>query len=98
MQKVYKYPLDIADRQTLRLPQLLKNVAAPEQVLHIGEQNGAPMLWAMVDPALPSHDLTIRMFGTGQPCDASPDQYLGTLILYGGQLVLHLFYEQFNCA
>jgi len=93
MQTVFKYHLDIADRQTLRLPQLLKDVSAPKQVLHIGEQNSAPVLWALVDPALPEHDLVIRMFGTGQPCDANPDQYLGTLMLCGGQLVLHLFYE-----
>ena len=91
MQTIYKYPLTIEDRQTLSLPQLLNNLPARKQILRVGEQNGAPMLWAMVDTALPAREVSIRMFGTGQPCDASPETYIGTVIFCNGQLVLHLF-------
>ena len=93
MQTICKYPLKITDRQTIRLSQILSRIPTDQQLLHVGEQNGAPVLWALVDPALPEHDLTIRMFGTGQPCDASPDKYIGTVILRGGKLALHLFRE-----
>lgn len=41
--KIYKYPLETADRQKLILPK-------GAQILTVQEQHGQPYVWALIDP------------------------------------------------
>lgn len=43
MKRVYKYPVEIADVQTILLP-------IGVQILSVQEQNGKAYLWAIVNP------------------------------------------------
>jgi len=61
MTTIYKYPLEITDRQTLALP-------TGYQIALIGlDPNGTPCLWAIVDPARSVANETIHIVGTGNP-------------------------------
>lgn len=87
MQTIYKYPLKVADRQTISL---LKN----SQILTIQNQKGIPCLWALVDPdELEFEERVIYTYGTGHKIEISEDEinYIGTYQLAGGDLVFHVF-------
>lgn len=43
MKTIYKYPLDVTDRQVIAMPE-------DAEILTVQVQNGKPMLWAVVDP------------------------------------------------
>lgn len=95
MRTIYKYPLNVTDRQTISIKQLNNDghiALLKDQVLMIDEQNGAPCIWAMVDTELQdvSHEIVIH--GTGHACDdVSIDDYVGSFQLYGGSFVGHVF-------
>lgn len=84
MKTIYKYPLEVTDRQTLMLP------AHPE-FLTVAVQRGQPCIWALIDTDAELTPFTIAMCGTGSPCDRVRDEYLGTVLLLDGELVLHVF-------
>lgn len=61
------------------------------KIIHVGQQNNVPMLWALVDP---NADLTeTRDFFASPTGTVVPDRstYLGTAHLYGGDIVAHIF-------
>lgn len=84
MTKVFKFPLEISDEQKVLMP-----VGA--KVLTVQVQNGVPCLWAECNhAACVSRTFLIR--GTGHPIDDDIEkEYIGTIQLYGGSLVLHVF-------
>lgn len=86
MKMVYTYPLDIQDEVIVMMPK-------GARVLSVQVQNGRPCLWAAVDPT--EMELEKRMFriaGTGHPiCDDVVDGFIGTIQLYNGKLVFHVF-------
>ncbi len=87
MKAIYKYFLEITDRQTLTLPQYA-------QILTVQVQAGNPYLWALVDPNAPKAEYHFAIFGTGYP--VSPDlalAYIATFQQYEGKLVFHVFEE-----
>jgi hypothetical protein len=68
---------------------------AGAQPLTVQIQNGAPCLWAVVDPNAPLVLRQFRMLGTGHAFPEQQfEQYIGTFPLAGGQLVFHLFCER----
>lgn len=78
---IYKYPLVVYDT-CIPLPK----GAIP---LYVGIQNGAPMVWASIDPTAP---LVKRLFcvrATGEPVESGLT-YLGTII--DGRFVWHIHY------
>ena len=88
---VFKYVLNLSkltagDRLDLEVPRGAKP-------LHVAAQHGELCLWAQVPvTALPSrHTLALAIHGTGHPFEHS-GKYLGTGLLQGGQLVLHVFH------
>ena len=59
MKTIYKYPIQIADSQTIWIPSGAKN-------LHVGlDPQGDPCLWAAVDTNAPDRPVTILIIGTG---------------------------------
>lgn len=90
MKTIWKYPLVIMDSQV---------VVAPEgaEFLSATLKDGAPTLYALVDPKAPmeSHEVQIR--GTGHPIDEAllrSHVFLGTVNTHNGLLVWHVFVEK----
>ena len=71
------------------------SIAMPDgaQPLAVQVQDGAPCLWAMVDPSQPSVLYPIHVMDTGQRMAEPVGRYVGTFQLAGGSLVFHLFIE-----
>ncbi len=83
--RIYRYPLEVTDRQTIHLPYNSKILTA--QLQHDSLQ-----LWAMVDElenlSMPT---TIAIYGTGNPMPDRPGEYISTFQMHGGNLVFHVF-------
>lgn len=87
MKRVYKYPVEIADVQTILLP-----IGA--QILSVQEQNGNAYLWAIVNPDTDSEPRRFRLYETGHNIETENLlKFVGTFQLLGGRLVFHLFEE-----
>lgn len=84
--KVFKYPVDVQYEQVLKLP-------LHSEILHVDEQNGEPVLWALVNPEEQrTEERRIRIYGTGHPIpEADKLQYVNTWFLARKQLVWHVF-------
>jgi len=89
MKTIYKYqiPLD-TDAPILDLPD-------GAQILHVDTQTGEDLcLWALVDPSLDSCTRRfLHIVGTGQPVPQVKYglAHLGTALMMGGRLVIHVF-------
>jgi len=72
---IYKYPLAITDRQTIKIP-------AGASILSVGNQRGTLCMWAAADPSNPLKDLEVEIHGTGNPIEGVPmeKQFIGTVI------------------
>lgn len=87
MKRVYKYPVEIADVQTILLP-----IGA--QILSVQVQGGNPYIWACVNPSAESEPRRFRLFETGHNIESENClKFIGTFQLLGGRLVYHLFEE-----
>jgi hypothetical protein len=86
---VYKYPLDLKATQEVRMPLLAR-------ILCVQLQYGRPTLWAMVnrEAAAENHVMVpVHMVGTGHAEVPRDADYVGTVQLDEGTLVLHVFHE-----
>jgi hypothetical protein len=82
---VWKFPVEAADQRiTLPMP-----VGA--DVLTFQVQGGKTFLWALVDPNAATEQREFLLLPTGGPGVADVGRYHGTVQLFGGSLVLHLF-------
>lgn len=63
------------------------------RILKVGAQNGNLVFWALVDPAAEKVARKFFLIGTGHEMHNVIDSetYLGSAVLGGGELVLHLF-------
>jgi hypothetical protein len=86
MKKVFKYPVDIEDEVSVLMPKDAK-------ILTVQVQNDKPCIWAAVDPTETYSEFRkFRIAGTGHSIeDGADDNYIGTIQMYGGKLVLHVF-------
>lgn len=86
MKKIFKYPLEVEDKQVVMMP-------VDAQILCIQVQHGTPCIWALVDPALAaSQERTLLTFGTGHELPTGLElSYIGTYLVHGGNLVFHVF-------
>ena len=72
MRKIYKYELPV-DGGIITIKQCII------KILSIQEQNGKPMMWAIVDPDNEAVEpLEITAIGTGWALPTGLDEYLGT--------------------
>lgn len=86
-QAIWKFPLKPEDRQTVAMP-------AGARILSVQVQSGTPCLWVLVDPQEPKKaDREIVMHGTGHTFEGDPGTFLGTIQMFNGSLVLHVFEE-----
>lgn len=89
MKTIWKYPLDITDSQVLTIPK-------GAHFLSVIEQSDIPVLYALVNPSLPTEQTEVLIRGTGHPIDeAHLPRYvfLGTVGTHSGTLVWHIFVE-----
>lgn len=85
--KIYKYPIEIKDKQQLELP-----VGA--EILSVQTQYGEVQMWALVDPNAQKETRMFEVFGTGNDVyyDMGVDRvFISTIQLEGGALVFHIF-------
>jgi hypothetical protein len=83
---IWKYPFDVEDSFTLRLPE-------GAEILDIQVQHRKPCLWCLVDPDCEEKEVReFLVFGTGHTIlNSSNLKYIGTFQLYNGDLIFHLF-------
>lgn len=81
---VWKFPLNIEDAVTIRMPKC-------SMVLDVQLQNGIPCLWALCATDSPLEDRTFFLYGTGHPIEEEDISYVGTFQIHDGALVFHLF-------
>ena len=80
---IWKYALPLRDLAEVSMP-------AHARIIHVGTQNEAPFLWAVVDPAAPHKIRHLRVAGTGHPL-GNVGPYVGSFMLGGGAPVFHVF-------
>ncbi len=84
MKSIWKFPIEITDRQTVNMPKTAT-------ILSVQIQHGAVYMWALVDTEEPTVDRTFIVHGTGHPCICDASEYIGTFQVASGALVFHLF-------
>lgn len=87
MKRVYKYPLQITDDQTIKLK---------GKPLSVIVQYECAVLYALYDETAEEREYKIHIAGTGHPIDDSiiaEYTFLDTIYLYHGNLVFHIFYK-----
>lgn len=97
MRTIYKYPLEIKDKQIIKVKGIKENWAIQNHLLQVGVQKNIPCLWCLADDGEPTRDIEITMIGTGnrvEPNWLDKSNHLGTVMLYGGDLVMHIFVTQ----
>jgi hypothetical protein len=83
MNTIYKYHLPIQDEVILEVPELFRP-------LHVGEKEGELCLWALVDPATPSQQRLIFIYGTGHLLHPTEMfNYIGSVVM-SNNLVWHV--------
>jgi hypothetical protein len=83
--RIWKFPFQVADIVTISMP-----IGA--DILSVQVQRDMPAIWAKVDPQAPVEGRQFRCFGTGQPLpDMASWSFLGTVQLFDGELVFHVF-------
>ena len=85
MSVIYKYELEPKQVQDLMMP-----VGA--KILHVANQFEKICLWALVDRLAEHKPRRFVIFLTGeQDFEAEKSNYLGTVLMQNGVLVLHVF-------
>lgn len=83
MKTIWKFPLDITDCQTIKMP-------VDTTIISAQMQNNQLALWGIVLPDAPLEPRIFRIIGTGNPF---PDPYTCKFIatIQDGSFVWHLF-------
>lgn len=86
MQAIWKIVLRIADAQVVNLPR-------GSEILCVQMQRGEPCIWFKVpdvqDPVGEPHE--IRIYGTGNQRKIIDGDYIGTIQMYDGGLIFHVY-------
>lgn len=86
-QVIWKYVLDVRDRQELQMPQ-------GAQILCVQSQNDNVCLWALVVMRIPCVPRFIEIIGTGNPILSgmrTERVYIGSAQTSGGRFMWHVF-------
>lgn len=91
MKRIFKYELQVTDRQEINMPRLA-------DILTVRIQNGKPFIWAIVDAGNPDEKREFEIIPTGAPINENlfdeedkERNYIGTFEQSGGNLIWHLF-------
>lgn len=83
--RIFKYPLEIETEQTIELPY-------GSTILSVINQNDKIVLYAEVHPDKVGYvKKQILIFGTGHDLYIDRGQFLGTVSLFDGKLVFHVY-------
>lgn len=82
MKAIWKYPVKS------RAEMVIERDA---KILSVGVQDGEIYLWALVDPEAEYAVREIVVYGTGDDVPDDPGTFLGTVMMYGGREVRHVF-------
>ena len=83
MKSIYKYTLEITDSQSISMPRYA-------QILSVAKQGDSLCLWAEVFTEEEQVHRHIRIIGTGNPIEGSPNRvFLGTVVM--DPFVWHVF-------
>lgn len=87
MNEIWKFPLDIK-----AIMQLIE-VEMPKGAIPIAVQvqYGIICVWAQVTPDAPKESRYFQVVGTGMPIPVRVKKYLGTVQIYSGDTVLHVY-------
>ncbi len=89
---IYKYELPIQDEVDIPMPR------GAQVLVSAAVQHDALCVWAVVDTGIDeSENRRFYIHGTGHPLNGNEGRHLGTVLLHGGTLVLHVF-EYFRNA
>lgn len=84
MKTIFKYNLDLIDKQEVEIP-------ANGKILHFGLQDLESLcIWVLIDPANSKEKRHFKIYGTGRSIYDESENYIGTVITSFG-LVWHLF-------
>lgn len=84
MESIWKFSLEVADKQAVHMPVKAK-------VLCVQSQHDQPCIWALCDTNAPSVERTFAVYGTGHQHEQIKGEYVGTCQCHGGALVWHVF-------
>ena len=85
---VYRIPVNVLTASTTTV----HHIPAGARLLHCAEQHGQVALWFEVpDPEAPKVEHGYQLFGTGTGPIGDHLVYVGTVLLAGGDLVLHVY-------
>lgn len=94
MRTVYKYQLNIVDKQTVDIV-ACNGLTVREQLLSVAIQHDVLCLWALADTELVTHKrrVTIAVHGTGHKVEAANphENYIGSFMMLNGSFVGHVF-------
>jgi hypothetical protein len=85
--RIYRYQLPVVDAPVLRLP-------LGAEVLSVGpprDGGGDLDVWALVNTEAVSIRREFRVVGTGNPLPDDLGRFVGTVPLYDGALIFHVF-------
>lgn len=88
MKKIFKYTIPVGDSIVVEMPE-------GSEIISVKEQDNEIKAWAIVEdsPDVDMESRKFRVFGTGHelPDDTSELLFLGTVLLFDGKLVFHVF-------
>ena len=91
MRTVWKFPLYPSPPPLSFTGDVVVWMPQGAQVLTVQAQEDVPVLWALVDTEAVSGPRHFLVVGTGHDMGDPAVRYVGTVQLFGGGLVLHVF-------
>lgn len=85
---IWKYPLEIHERQTLEIPGKFTPLC-----VQLDQKTGTPALWCLVDPEADRETHVLYMVGTGHPCEEHIIDACYLATVQTGPFVWHYFWE-----
>ena len=82
--RIWKFPIPAADGFSIFMP-------AGAHLLTVQTQGDAAYVWAVVDPAALMEEVAFVLVGTGHALREPLGEYVGTVQLFDGRFVGHLW-------
>jgi hypothetical protein len=89
MRRIWKYKLEITDKQEIWMPEGAK-------ILHVDNQYGDLCLWTLVDDEQNNEERTLIIVGTGRRVPDYPTNFIGTVVIES--FVWHVFERIQGCS
>lgn len=88
MKRIYKYELKVVDGQFINIQS--------NNILSVQEQDDKIIIYAVIDTEMSAIKYEFGINGTGNPISFDIDDFnfLGTVKMYDGKLMFHVFYRK----